>query len=232
MAQRPSGGPRRPKHDTGHDSPRRRALRAGLSILALDQEGSGGDANLRDQAGDLGTPAPVRDGDGDGSYGSGRHDHNLSDPSDGGGLRSGDVGHGGDSEGSKAQGLPSLGQLDSAQLPYVADGHWGSTGKAVAQNSSDGVREGDVVLDNSVMLTRLTGKALRKIESILDIELDPDDEEFGTLLRAQLAGSQAILNSQIKVDEQQFRRQQEDRLPQLLKIILEEQAAQRMQRVT
>lgn len=82
------------------------------------------------------------------------------------------------------------------------------------------------------MLTRLTGKALRKIESILDIELDPDDEEFGTLLRAQLAGSQAILNSQIKVDEQQFRRQQEDRLPQLLKIILEEQAAQRVQRVT
>jgi len=81
------------------------------------------------------------------------------------------------------------------------------------------------------MLTRLTGKALRKIETILDIELDPSDEEFGTLLRAQLAGSQAILNSQIKVDEQQFRRQQEDRLPQLLKIILEEQAAQRAQRV-
>lgn len=61
--------------------------------------------------------------------------------------------------------------------------------------------------------------SLDKIEEILSFELDRDDE---SLMRIQMTGAQAILNSQIKVDEQQFRRQQEDRLPALLQILVEE----------
>lgn len=219
MVERPGDGHGRPGDNAGHDSARRRAVRAGLSVLALDQERSVRNTDLQHKPGTVAARPPVRDGDGYGSGGGRRPDNNRTDASDGRGLRSGDVGDVYERGRRERESVSPLGTLDSAELPYVEDGYWRPFVQATSEVAGDGLRQGDAVPSSGVKLGRLTDMAMDKIEEILSFELNRDDE---SLMRIQMTGAQAILNSQIKVDEQQFRRQQEDRLPALLQILVEE----------
>ena len=60
---------------------------------------------------------------------------------------------------------------------------------------------------------------------ILDKELDDTSEvTFGPVLRAKTSVITSVLATQTKVDETRLRRQQFDRLPELLKLVNETQA--------
>ena len=65
-------------------------------------------------------------------------------------------------------------------------------------------------------LERNTDKSLDKSAEILDIPLDPDSPQYGSVLRAQTMVVNTTLSTQLKVDESALRQQQLDRMPALL----------------
>ena len=84
--------------------------------------------------------------------------------------------------------------------------------------------------DNSLALKleRVTEKALDKADDILSLPLpDPDDVNFGAILRSQNAAANTILTTQVRVDENHLRKQQVDTLPQLIADIAEYRRAER-----
>lgn len=71
-------------------------------------------------------------------------------------------------------------------------------------------------------LERVTEKAIGKTDEILGLPL-PQDANFGAVLRAQTAAANTVINAQIKVDENKLRRQTIDRLPEMLRVIQDEE---------
>lgn len=84
----------------------------------------------------------------------------------------------------------------------------------------------DEVLDASEGLDNLTQVALDKALEILQLPLNRDDESFGSVLRAQVAQVQAILTTQVRVDEGRFKKKQVDTLGKLIDLIKSEEAKQ------
>jgi hypothetical protein len=76
--------------------------------------------------------------------------------------------------------------------------------------------------DLPTQLEDVTGKAITKSQEILNFPLDPHDEHFGLVLRAQTAVINSALNTQAKVDENRLRARRIDVLPRLLEMIKEE----------
>jgi hypothetical protein len=105
---------------------------------------------------------------------------------------------------------------------------------AAAESQKGGASESDpprslagVTDDKNALaskLERVTEKAIDKADEILDLPLpNPDSESFGAVLRAQNAAANTVLNTQVKVDEHSLRRQTIDKLPELVRIIREEE---------
>jgi hypothetical protein len=59
---------------------------------------------------------------------------------------------------------------------------------------------------------------------ILDIELAPDDPNFGKLLQTQISVCQTVMSTSVKADENALRKRAIDTLPKLLERINAEQA--------
>jgi hypothetical protein len=78
--------------------------------------------------------------------------------------------------------------------------------------------------DLPARLEDVTGKAMAKSQEILDFPLNPGDDHFGLVLRAQTAIVNSALNTQVKVDENRLRARRPDVLPRLLEMIKEEKA--------
>jgi hypothetical protein len=74
----------------------------------------------------------------------------------------------------------------------------------------------ELALDASDDLEALVKKSMRKLDAILDLTLDQDDEAFATILRVQMTGVQTVLNTQVRVDDQRLKKKQSDNLPKLL----------------
>ena len=72
-------------------------------------------------------------------------------------------------------------------------------------------------------LEQLLPKALTIAEEHMDLELDPKHPDFPVILRIRAAAAQMVMSAQIKVDDQQFRRQKESKIPQLLARLHEEE---------
>jgi hypothetical protein len=53
--------------------------------------------------------------------------------------------------------------------------------------------------------------------------LDPNADTFGAILRAKSSAAQTLLNAQLRVDENQLRQRTLDKLPELLRLIAEEE---------
>ena len=73
-------------------------------------------------------------------------------------------------------------------------------------------------------LETISSKAVEKLDEIMGLPLDPDHPAFAPVLRAQTAAANIALATQTKVDETALRRQQVDRLPELLKLAEEVRA--------
>jgi hypothetical protein len=72
-------------------------------------------------------------------------------------------------------------------------------------------------------LTATTNRSLDKANEILEIPLDPNRAHYPSELRAHTALINTTLTTQIRVDENQMRPPRFDRLPELLKLIAEEE---------
>jgi len=95
----------------------------------------------------------------------------------------------------------------------------------VALQSNRPTNSDDAAGDRTALaykLERVTEKAIGKTDEILDLPL-PQDANFGAVLRAQTAAANTVINAQIKVDENKLRRQAVDRMPELLRLIREEE---------
>jgi hypothetical protein len=72
-------------------------------------------------------------------------------------------------------------------------------------------------------LEATAGKSLEKAHEILDIPLDPERIHYPAELRAQTALINTTLITQARVDETGLRQQPVDRLPEIIKLIQEEE---------
>lgn len=105
--------------------------------------------------------------------------------------------------------VPKLGSLDSIDLPVNV-----AIPKPVREE----------VLDASEGLDNLTQLALDKAKEILEMQLVPGDEDFNSILKAQVSQVQTILTTQARVDEGRFKKKQVDKLGELLDLIRGEEA--------
>lgn len=105
--------------------------------------------------------------------------------------------------------VPKLGSLDGLDLSVNVPVH-----KPVREE----------VLDASEGLDDLTQLALEKAKEILEMRLEPGDEDFNAILKAQVSQVQTILTTQARVDEGRFKKKQVDKLGELLDLIKGEEA--------
>src|SRR5262249_813222 len=80
--------------------------------------------------------------------------------------------------------------------------------------------------DKSVLGAKLestTSKGLDKANEILDLPLDPDRKNYPAELRARTALINTGLSTQARVDETGMKRERIDRLPEILRLIREEE---------
>jgi hypothetical protein len=78
--------------------------------------------------------------------------------------------------------------------------------------------------DLAAKLERVSAKAIDKADQILDLPLpSADHASFAAVLRAQNAVINSALTTQARVDENRLRAHVTDRLPELLKILAEEE---------
>jgi hypothetical protein len=109
-----------------------------------------------------------------------------------------------------AEGVPEAGFV----LPYVPETA-AAPGKALTLDASD-------------ELEAAIPKAFRKLNEILDLDLNAQDEkEWQTLLRVQMTAVQTVLNTQVRVDDQRLRRRQSDNIPKLLEALARHEKSRR-----
>lgn len=71
-------------------------------------------------------------------------------------------------------------------------------------------------MDDGVVLNVLVGKALTKLQEIIDLPLEKSDPEFMKLLSAQKDAAVSVVNTAVKVDETRLRARTENSLAKLL----------------
>ena len=84
---------------------------------------------------------------------------------------------------------------------------------------------------NSVLgakLEAVTAKSLSKADEILDIPLDPERRHYQAELRARASIINTTLNTQARVGEATLHQEVFDRLPEIIRLIQEEEARQKL----
>ena len=212
MAGRPTRRDRREKFPDGRNSRGVRTLDTRLPVQPHNPEGSDRDTDLWIERCLAGEHTPVPDDEGRSANRSGWEDTVKALHGDGGGLRAGSDGDRPDSNRGEAGRLPYFEGTQCPQLPDVSYRHWQSVEEATALIASDGVRDGDGVLNpHAEHLDRLLGKALINDEEIFDMPLPPvGHAEFGRILAAKSATSTGIKTAVLKANENVFRRNNAD----------------------
>jgi hypothetical protein len=88
--------------------------------------------------------------------------------------------------------------------------------------AADAMRDDESALGAKLEAT--ASKSLDKANEILEIPLDPERQHYPAELRACTALINTAMTTQARVDETRMRPQRTDRLPELLRIIGEEEA--------
>ena len=117
--------------------------------------------------------------------------------------------------------LPPLESLGSAKLSDVPDGYRTEAGDAVAGNPENGLRNGDGLLADE--LEECNKLALERTKELLEIVLDPDNENYAANLRAINSAIGNIFTMSARTNDTAFRRHALDKLPEILKLIKEEE---------
>jgi len=73
-------------------------------------------------------------------------------------------------------------------------------------------------------LEAVSDQALDKLAEIMSLPLVDGDPGFASLLRSQTTAAGVALNTQVRVDEVALRKQEHDRMPELLRLAAEVRA--------
>jgi hypothetical protein len=73
-------------------------------------------------------------------------------------------------------------------------------------------------------LDAVSDQALDKLAEIMSLPLVDGDPAFASLLRSQTTAAGVALNTQVRVDEVALRKQEQDRMPELLRLAAEVRA--------
>ena len=73
-------------------------------------------------------------------------------------------------------------------------------------------------------LEAVSDQALDKLAEIMSLPLVDGDPAFASLLRSQTTAAGVALNTQVRVDEVALRKQEHDRMPELLRLAAEVRA--------
>src|ERR1700692_230835 len=147
MADELGKGDGQPQPDPRPDSGGSGDVDTGLPVFPSDQKGSSGSADLRPDGKPVEELASVRDDAGrEHPERSAGQPHQDADAGDGGGLRRGHDGNGGNGKGRGAYRLPALGKIDRADLPNVPDRYRQEAGKSTADDPAARLRDRDGVL--------------------------------------------------------------------------------------
>lgn len=116
--------------------------------------------------------------------------------------------------------IPSLDDLDAVQLPNLAAYHPApEPALAVVAANEDGAGQ----------LSELLELSLSKCKEILELPLSTDDDDFSSILRAQVSSIQTVFNAQLRADEGRLRSRALDMMPKILEqIALEEKKLLRL----
>jgi hypothetical protein len=84
---------------------------------------------------------------------------------------------------------------------------------------------GLVSTDLAGKLEHLSGRALDRLDDLLDLDIaDDEHEKFGEKVRALNAATKTVLQTQVRVDEHRLKTRALDVLPELLEAIKQEEA--------
>ena len=108
--------------------------------------------------------------------------------------------------------------LDAVELP---SGLTPRQQEAASEDPGAGIRDGANLL--AVALDDATQLSISESINILRMAYSEDDKKFGIVLRAKCSVVNSILNAKLRVAEESFRQQRFDRLPELIKLIQEEE---------
>ena len=145
----------------------------------------------------------------------------------GGGLRGGDDGSGGHSEGRSADVLPPAGKTADTRQRHVEIRHRKETSPRPAKNSEARLRDGDGFLADK--LSEASERSLDWCLEILKAKLPPDDTDaFASVVRAKGQASQTVLTMVARTNDTQLKKQALGKLPELLKLIQEEEGRMKL----
>ena len=206
------------------DSDRRRALRAGLSLLAHDEEGSCWDSLPGHHARIDEALTPMRD-DGGGSIlrirRSARENPVLDDRR---GLRDGDDGDGGNDPDCAGESLqtPGAGPQADAGIADVSDGHRLAALPTTAEAAIDGLRKEFSLLTPAEKLGRNLDLSLEHWHEVLIIPYwYRPRKELKIWLDFKHKAGNVTLGAVRQVSDQSLRLRELDALPELIRMIRE-----------
>ena len=113
--------------------------------------------------------------------------------------------------------VSSLDDLYRMELPPLA--HYPLPEPAVAvELPSVAVNE-----DGAAELSELLTLSLSKAKEILELPLTTDDDDFASILRAQVSSIQTVFNAQLRADEGRLRARALDMMPKILERMAQEE---------
>ena len=212
----------------GQDCMRGGAVDPGLPVQPRDQEGSGGDTDLRLDHELMAALSSIPDDvSGERPQRRQRRARKNAHAGNGGGLRGGDDGGGGHRERCGADVLQTAGKAAGAGQRNVALGHRKETGPRTAEDPEAGLRDRNGVLAGK--LSRALELSLDWDLEILEADLPPNDTDaFASVVRAKGQASQTVKMLAARIDDNELKKQALGRLPELLKLIQEEEGRMKL----
>ncbi len=109
--------------------------------------------------------------------------------------------------------VSSLENLDAIELPAIPVYHPRPEPVAVESGNEDGAGQ----------LSELLELSLAKCKEILELPLSTDNDDFASVLRAQVSSIQTVFNAQLRADEGRLRARALDMMPKILERMAQEE---------
>jgi hypothetical protein len=217
------------------DSSGRGAVDPRLPLQSHDAKGDSRGADLRTDRKSVETFSSVSgEAAGRSAQRRGRPARQDADAGDGGRLRGRDDGSINDRQGRGADLLQPLEETGDTIKSDVEDRYRQAPGKAVAEDSAARLRDGNDLLEQldglvPQQLVEATQLSLKHCIDILNMKYpNQKSQAFAAVMRAKSHASNTALTLAARIDETHLKRQQLGRLPDLLKIIQDEENRARL----
>jgi hypothetical protein len=116
-------------------------------------------------------------------------------------------------------------EIDHKTFSAMCRGEHVETAKSDADaTSTPGLVEADGKSGLATKLEAVSDQALDKLAEIMSLPLASSDPAFPSVLRSQTTAAGVALNTQVRVDEVALRKQEHDRMPELLRLAAEVRA--------